>query len=202
MNIGIFGGSFDPIHTGHLLFAQQMLDLVPLDKVIFVPAYNQYMKEPHKASFIDRCSMVSKAIDGNPRFDFEVIKDEENTYAYNILKILKEKHPDDSLFFLAGEDIVDDLTKWHRIEDLGKLCTMAIGSRNSDNNLTRASIRHSNLKHMSGKYNLAFVLISTEIEFGVSSTYIRRKIKDRESIAYLIPEKVIDHIYTYDLYKE
>lgn len=202
MNIGIFGGSFDPIHTGHLLFAQQMLDLVPLDRVVFVPAQNQYMKEPHKASFIDRCSMVSKAIDGNHRFDFEVIKDEENTYTYNTLEFMREKYPTDSLFFLAGDDVIESLSKWHRIEDLGKLCKIVIGSRDTGSDLTSTSIRYSNLKHMSGKYNLAFVLISTEVEFGVSSTYVRRKIKDCESVAYLVPEKVLDHIYAYDLYKE
>jgi nicotinate-nucleotide adenylyltransferase len=202
MNIGIFGGSFDPIHIGHLLFAQQMLDLVPLDKVVFVPAQNQYMKSSHKASFHDRCQMVSKAIDGNPRFDMEVIQEEGNTYTYNTLKILKEKRPDDQLFFLAGDDTIDHLEKWHRIEEIGTFCTMVFGTRDSDTSNATTTSRYLKLDTLSKKHNLPYVIISAEVEFGVSSTYVRRRIVEYQPITYLVPEKVIDYIYSNGLYKE
>ncbi len=202
MNIGIFGGSFDPIHNGHLLFAQQMLDLIPLDKVIFVPAKNQYMKNEHKATFANRCAMVSKAIDGNPRFELEIIDDDGNTYTYNTLKTLKEKYPEDELYFLAGDDIIDGLESWHRIEDFGGLCVFVLGSRDSNSDISRTTARYLKLQKLSEKHKLAFMLMATEVEFNISSTYIRRKIADGESIAYLVPEKVIDSIYVNGLYKE
>jgi nicotinate-nucleotide adenylyltransferase len=202
MNIGIFGGSFDPVHIGHLLFAQQMLDIVPLDKVVFVPAQNQYMKEPHKASFYDRCQMVSKAIDDNPRFEMEIIKEEGNTYTYNTLKILKEKYPDDKLFFLAGDDVIDHLEKWYKVEELGTLCTLILGTRDSDTSNAQSTSRYLKLDKLSKKHNLPYIIVSAEVEFGVSSTYVRRRIAEYQSISYLVPNQVIDYIYSGELYKE
>lgn len=205
MKLGVYGGSFDPIHNGHLIFAQQMIDEGGLDKILFVPAQKQYMKADHKASFIDRCNMVNLAIDGNPRFELEVIRDDLDTYTYNTLVELKRRYPTDDLFFIAGTDIVDSLEKWHKVGELGKYCTMMIGERELDDNresdlqTTRVLAK---LDEIYRKYDLPSVTVWNLIGLSVSSTLIRRKIRESYSTAYLTPKSVIDYIYSRDLYRE
>lgn len=205
MKLGVYGGSFDPIHNGHLLFAQQMLDEGHLDKILFVPAQKQYMKADHEASFMDRCTMVRYAIAGNPRFELEVISDDLNTYTYNTLVELKKRYPEDDLFFIGGMDIVESLEKWYKIEELGKYCTMFIGEREMDDcRDTRLQVQwvHAQLDKISQKYDLPYITVWNLIGLSVSSTIIRQKVKERMSLAYLVPEQVSEYIYTYDLYKE
>jgi len=205
MKLGVYGGSFDPIHNGHLLFAQQMLDEGNLDEILFVPAQKQYMKADHEASFLDRCTMVRYAIAGNPRFKLEVISDDLNTYTYNTLVELKKRYPNDDLYFIAGIDIVDSLEKWYKIGELGKYCSMMIGerdmgtSRESDLRATRV---HAQLDEIFQKYDLPYFTVWNLIGFEVSSTIIRQKVKECMSLAYLVPEQVSEYIYTYGLYKE
>lgn len=200
MKLGVYGGSFDPIHNGHLLFAQQMLEEGNLDKVLFVPAQKQYMKADHKAPFHDRCNMVRYALDGNPRFELEIISDDLNTYTYNTLVELKRRYPDDDLFFIAGTDVVDHLEKWYKVDELGKYCTMMVGERREfDLNVTAVI---NKLDDIYKKYDLPSITIWNLLEFDVSSTLVRRKVAERQSIRYLVPDSVTDYIYTYDLYKE
>lgn len=205
MKLGVYGGSFDPIHNGHLLFAQQMLDEGGLDRVLFVPAQKQYMKADHKAEFSHRCNMVRYALDGNPRFELEIIRDDLNTYTYNTLVELKRRYPDDDLFFIVGADIVDGLEKWHKVGELGKYCTLLLGERDTDDtrdDTIRVVRTMAILDEIYRKYDLPCVTIWNLVKFDVSSTLVRRKVNERQSIKYLVPDSIADYIYTYDLYKE
>ena len=130
MNIGILGGTFNPIHYGHLFIAQYILDFMNLDKILFIPSGNP----PHKNGVIDkihRLNMSILAISDNERFEideFEVQK-ENYSYAYDTLNYLKEKYVEDKLYYIIGQDAMIDFDKWHRYQEVGTMVDFIVVTR-------------------------------------------------------------------------
>lgn len=196
MKIGVFGGSFDPIHVGHLAFAQQIKNQIKLDKVLFVPTQNQYMKKPHEASFEDRCNMVEIAIRKIPGFSLEIVEKAGNTYTYDTLITIKQRYPNDELFFMAGADILETLPKWYKINKLGELCTFLIGSRDGSYKINKTTV----IRDVVNKYSLKTIFVNLSIGVSCSSSYIREQLHERNFCYYLIPLIVLDYITDYNLY--
>ncbi len=184
MRIGIYGGTFNPVHHGHLILARQALEEFKLDRLIFVPAAESPFKiQNHTAPADDRLAMLQSAIAGEDRFAVDPLEIERGGVSYSIdtVKIFRSQNPKAELFFLVGEDNAERLTEWHRFEELRKLVSFVVLSRSED--------------FESSEYPV----VQRRIE--ISSTEIRNRVAKQESITYLVPESVKHYIEQHQLYQ-
>ncbi len=184
LRLGLYGGSFDPIHHGHLILARQALEELSLDRVIFIPAAESPFKLNHSgASAAERFAMVRLAVQDEPAFfvdPFEIDR-EPPSYTIDTVRTYHVRHPDDTLFFLVGEDHVAALPKWNEFEELDLLVKFAILSR-SDLPL-----------------ELKYPVVRRR--FDLSSTEIRNRVANDLPISYLVPENVLRYIQERGLYR-
>jgi nicotinate-nucleotide adenylyltransferase len=184
LRLGLYGGSFDPIHHGHLILARQALEDLSLDRVIFIPAAESPFKLNHSgASAAERFAMVRLAVQDEPAFfvdPFEIDR-EPPSYTIDTVRAYHARHPDDTLFFLVGEDHVAALPKWNEFEELDLLVKFAILSR-SDLPL-----------------ELKYPVVRRR--FDLSSTEIRNRVANDLPISYLVPENVLRYIQERNLYR-
>lgn len=196
--IGVMGGTFNPIHIGHLLLAQAALTEYNLDTVIFMPSGNSYMKDENTIEEADiRMKMVNLAIAGNPKFiasDME-IKRAGNTYTCDTMQLLKKEYPFDSFFFICGADCLFSIEKWKNPQVIFDNCAILAAVRNGVD-VTQMNNKCDELMHLfHGKaYLLPFP------ETAISSTDIRKHIALNKSIRYMVPEKVREFIEENHLY--
>ncbi|RKD32498.1 nicotinate (nicotinamide) nucleotide adenylyltransferase [Thermohalobacter berrensis] len=193
------GGTFDPIHIAHLSIAEEIRERFNFNRVIFVPAGNP----PHKdcsriTSSKHRYLMTVLATYTNPYFEvssFEVEK-EETTYTIDTVKAFKELYKDETeIYFVIGADTILELITWKDIDKLFKLCSF-IG-------VPRPNIRLDKIKKEINKLNHKFksrIYLSPVSQLQISSTDIRRRVKENKSIKYLLPESVENYIYKNKLY--
>ncbi|GLB46759.1 putative nicotinate-nucleotide adenylyltransferase [Philodulcilactobacillus myokoensis] len=185
--IGILGGTFNPIHNGHLLIADQVQNQLGLDQVLFMPDNIPPHIDPKLAiDAKDRINMINLAINNNPKFSIEKaeIKRGGKSYSYDTMLQLTRMHPYNEYYFIIGGDMVEYLPKWYKINQLINLVHF-VGVRRSG-------------YPTSSKYPVIWVDVPY---FNVSSTLVRRKIKQRASIRYLVPDQVIKYIKEYHLYE-
>lgn len=199
MKIGLMGGTFDPIHNGHLVLAEQVRTRFQMDKIIFIPAGIP----PHKDMVVSkehRYEMTRLAIEDNEFFEISTMElDQENvTYTIDTVKKMKEVYGDSTeVFFITGADAMIDLPNWKNFEELLTLCKF-IGS-------TRPGIEESDL---AGQINAivkeykADITITQVPALSISSTDIRRRVKYNLSIKYLLPSKTEKYIYDNCLYSD
>lgn len=196
--LGIMGGTFDPIHFGHLVVANEVLNIYGLDEIIFVPAGNP----PHKRGICtnsrDRYIMTYLATLSNSRFsvsDIE-IKNAGKSYTSNTLKEFHRTYADTEFYFITGTDAVIDLPTWHEPEELLKLCKIISVSRpgvdKKDLELKIEEIR----KNLNGHIELLQIPM-----LYISSTDIRERFKKGVSAKYLLPESVEQYIIKNNLYR-
>lgn len=196
--IGIMGGTFNPIHIGHLLMAQYAKEYAGLDAVIFIPAGHPYMKAG--SEILDgqtRLQMVKMAIEEEDSFyasDIE-IRRSGNTYTYETLQELSQIFPHADLYFIVGADSLFGLEHWKHPEKILKNCTLIAATRNCSGMDTLESKRKELMEHFGGE-----ILLMEFPAFDVSSTMIRERIKKGKSVRYMTPDKVIDYIETNGLY--
>ncbi len=197
--IGVLGGSFDPLHYGHLILAEQIRQEADLDKVLLVPAYvNPFKEEVPPADGHHRLEMLRLAAGDHPFFGISDIelKREGPSYTYDTLAALKERdYPDDDLFFIMGTDSFYQVEHWHKAEEL--ICSFGflIGMRKGyDEEELKATI--ARLKE---KYPLRAEYIRIP-ELEISSTDIKQRIRDGKSVRFLLPDPVISYIREEDLY--
>jgi len=182
---GVFGGNFDPIHIGHLILASNALNLLSLEKVLFVPAWKAPLKNDiTSASFKDRYNMLKLAT-SSTKF-FEVLdlesKRKEISYTYDTLKeLLKEEK---NLCLLIGEDQATDFTKWYEWKKILQMVDVFVLKRNCK----------------SQKYPKELKTLNSRI-IEISSTEIREKIKNEKPVDFLLPKVVLDYIKEHNLYK-
>lgn len=200
MKIGIIGGSFDPIHFGHLVMAEDLRIKKNLDQIIFIPTGNAPHKNYENSGEI-RLDMVDLAISDNEYFrscDIE-IKNKGVTYTVDTLTELNEDYPNCEYYFIIGLDNLFDLENWNRIEDLGKLTKFLVSSRIYGNKINDEGAK-SKCRFLKENFGLEIEIVETPI-IEISSSYIRKRLKNDESIMYLTPRKVMDFIYDRNLYK-
>ena len=187
MRLGVFGGSFDPVHVGHLIVAEAAAEALHLEKVLFVPARVQPFKVGlHSAPAEDRVAMLRLAIDGNPRFsvDLREIERDGPSYTVDTLRELYSETPLDELFLLVGADAAWDLPRWHDSETLSRYATLIVLSR-------------------PGFAVPEFEMISRAIDvpaISLSATDIRRSAGGAGSLRYLVPSAVVEYIESNCLY--
>lgn len=197
--IGILGGTFNPIHIGHLLLAEQALETFHLDQVLIMPSGQSYMK--NEADIVPkehRNNMVQLAISDNPSFSLSTIETERegNTYTFETLLYLRKQLPNAEFYFILGADNLFTIEKWKEVSVIFQNCTL-IASVRGDKDFTEIKNKAEELKVKYG----AKILLLPERLFTVSSTEIREKIAKGQSVQYLTPNSVIAYINEHDLYR-
>lgn len=188
MKLGIYGGSFNPIHIGHLIIAEYVREHCNLDKILFIPLGTASHKNDNL--LLDknkRFDMVKVAIEDNENFlisDIE-LKKEKTSYTIDTLLELKKMYPNDELYEIIGEDSAVDIELW---KDYNKLLELAkfIVLKRPNYNLKK------DYKNME---------LIDNIQIEISSTDIRNRIKNNKSTKYLLSEKVYNYIKENNLYK-
>lgn len=187
--LGIFGGAFDPIHIGHLIEAQYATEELTLDKLIFIPTGDHPLK-PQSATAAARLEMTQIAISDNPFFELSdiEIKRSGKSYTIDTINQVKKLYSPTELYLVVGIDNADTFHKWHRMDEILDLCKVVVLSRlMTDDYVLSPSLLEK-----------ITILDSPIIE--TSSTEIRERVEEGESIRYLVPENVREYIYTNKLY--
>ena len=195
--IGILGGTFDPIHIGHLILAQTALSEYELDEILFLPSGGSYMKE-NVLSKNHRLQMTKLAIEDNPDFKISTLETDRigNSYSYETLLFLTKNNPDYEYFFIVGADTLFSIEHWKNPEQVMKCATLLVAIRPGFPN----DIIQNQMLYLQNKYQSNIkLLISKNIE--ISSTDIRNKVRDGLSVKYLVTENVLTYIKDNDIYK-
>lgn len=196
MRLGIFGGSFDPPHVGHLLAAVDAYESLALDKLYFVPAATQPLKVGMSAAAAhQRLAMVTLLVGADPRFGVDAVEIDRAGLSYTVdtLETFAQRFPQAERFFLIGEDAMAAFGAWRNPEQILKLAKLAILRRQGG--LGNVSTVDSEPSLPSGTIALATRLVD------VSSTEIRDRVRSGKSIRGFVPESVAAFIETERLYR-
>ena len=192
--IGIMGGTFDPIHVGHLMIAEAVWNEYKLDRILFIPSANPTHKNKVMTSAKHRFNMTLLATCSNPHFEVSSIEMERSgpSYTVDTIKELKSMYgPDTEFYFIMGADCIKELPTWHNIDELLTLCHFVA---------TRRPSYTPDLKLIAQDYKGADISILETLELEISSTDIRQRIKKGYSIQYITTEQVQQYIRKEGLY--
>jgi len=188
MKIGILGGTFNPVHIGHLILAEEAREKLKLDKILFIPtAIPPHKDSSNIAPASDRLKMLRLAIKGNKFFgvcDIE-IKRKGRSFTIDTLKELKAQYGQDELYFIIGSDLLKYLNEW---KDLSQIVKMV--------NFVAATRPGYSLEQIP-QYIQTLPIRAVD----VSGFEVRRCIQENKSFGYLVPDKVFDYIKKRKLYK-
>lgn len=188
MRAGIFGGSFDPIHMGHMIIAEYIRDYAKLDKVFFIPVGEPSHRENNLASASHRKRMVELAVEGNEYFevsDIELGKSVKN-YTIDTLREMMAQYPEYDFCEIIGEDSAAYIEQWKEYEELLNIAEFYVFKREG----------YTYTKD----YKNIFLVNTPKIE--ISATMIRERVRSGATIKYLVPEKVEEYIIRENLYKK
>jgi nicotinate-nucleotide adenylyltransferase len=195
MNVGILGGTFDPVHTGHLLLAEQARDQLALDEVLFIPAGEPWRKG-HRAITPGehRLTMLRLAIEGHDGFGMSDIelRREGPTYTADTLESLASERLDDAFWFILGADALADLPNWREPERIVRHAMLAVAPREAQQ-VNVAALKIPALAQRVTMFSCP--------RFDTSSTEIRQRVAAGQSIRYLVPDAVRRYIDEQGLYR-
>ena len=198
MKIGILGGTFDPIHLGHLMVAEEARVSLNLDQVIFIPAGRPWFKsQQHVTDVKHRLAMVKCATASNPYFSVSEIETTRSgpTYTVETLRELREKYsPEDQLFFIIGLDSLREVDRWQHPEQLFEMATLVGVSRPGHEDFDPASLDAI----APGASDNVVMLDGPLVE--ISATDLRHRVATGVSIRYRVPESVEAYIREHGLY--
>jgi len=218
MKIGIFGGTFNPIHYGHLRAAQEVHESLRLNKTLFIPSGRPPFKKPGLMSAHHRYKMTEIAIKGNPSFDVTDIEIEKQGISYSVdtLRMLRNKYKGAEFFFILGVDASLNLQSWKEPDKLLELTNLVIISRPGFSFIDLSPFPHfkgiskKTLKELDKKVR---EVVTTNLHTGkkaflcpvtglnISASRARNLIKQGKSIKYLLPQTVESYIISHKLYK-
>ena len=212
MRLGIFGGTFNPIHFGHLRAAEEVRQVLGFDKIIFMPSGNPPLKTAELAEAHHRYSMTRLAAESNADFlvsDLEMSQDEKS-YTVTTVERLHNIHPGDELFLILGLDAFLDLPDWKEPCRLVSSINFVVVTRPGTDERQLGDSPFVDACWPSGNPGFRSLLLKGGREsyivrisaFDISSTMIRRLVKERKSIRYLLPETVEQYIHSQRLYSE
>jgi nicotinate-nucleotide adenylyltransferase len=200
MKIGILGGTFDPIHNGHLMLADVARETFNLDEVWFLPNG----MPPHKdngdktdVGLSHRVSMIKLAIEGSQYFklSMEEARTDDFSYTYSTLKTFNKRHPTYQLYFIIGADSLFSIERWVNFTEIFHRCTLlaALRGENSINSMV------AQIKHLENIYRGKIEVLQTP-SMEISSSDIRERTQEGRSISYMVPDKVATYIEDNNLY--
>lgn len=183
--VGFYGGTFDPIHLGHLNLCIELQEKHGLDEVWLCPAFGSPFKNnaPPVADAKHRLEMVKRAVETIPHFHVrrEELDAQKICFTIDTIRLLKEKYPQNTFFLLLGDDLLDTLHKWKESDTLLKLAKPLAGSRLREQPIDFKGLTKTNL-------------------FEISATDVRKRLKMRKYCGHLLPAKVLDYIKQNQLY--
>lgn len=198
--IGVMGGTFDPIHMGHLMLAEWAADAAGLEQVWFIPTGQSYMKAERKIQpGNERLHMVRLAVEGNDRLKCLDLEIERGgyTYSYETIEELHELYPENQFYFIEGADCLFTMENWKYPERLLAGCTILAAVR-GDASYQRLEEKRSELIERFG----GEILLIPFLQMSISSTEIRNRLSCGESVRYMVPDKVLQYIQQKGLYHE
>ncbi len=194
------GGTFNPIHLGHLMLAEWASDAAGLDEVWVIPTGVSYMKDQREiAPAADRLHMARLAVMGNKRLkclDVEVRR-RERSYSYETLEYLHEQYPEDAFFFILGADCLFSIENWKDPDRIFRCCTVIAAVRDD--------VLLSEMEEKKHILELRFhgeIILLPFMRMSLSSTEIRQRIRTGLSVRYLVPDSVLSYIEEKGLYRE
>ena len=214
MKWGLFGGTFDPIHFGHLRAAQEVLEMLGLERVVFIPAF----LPPHKTErvispFEHRLQMVSLAVSDNERFDVSDVEHQRpgKSYSIDTVRYFLNSHDEKiDLYFITGQDAFDAITTWHQWEKLLSLCHFVVMTRPGyetrglgsilPNDIAVNYVYHDLEDFFQGPQGSRIYFRKTTF-LDISSSAIRQDVQQGLSVQYLVPEQVIRFMNEKNLYR-
>jgi nicotinate-nucleotide adenylyltransferase len=188
MTVAILGGRFDPPHIGHYLIAQQTLELYPhIDILLLVPASHHQWK-PNMANEAHRLAMTKLLATHTMRVSDIEIQRGGISYTKDTLQEVQAQYRTNKIYWIVGTDIVNEYGKWENTQGMDKLATFLVFPRDP--------------YHLSSKLPLGFELLKSKslITTNLSSTHIRERIKNKQSISHLVPQNIEEYIKEHDLY--
>jgi nicotinate-nucleotide adenylyltransferase len=188
------GGTFDPVHNGHLFAAEESMEALRLDRVIFVPSGTPPHKMyPGMATAEERYEMVARAIADNGRFEISRVETDRPgmSYTRDTLLAMAEIYPGAGLFFITGMDAVIDILKWRAPLEISGLCTVVV--------VSRPGYRHDKLEELPEGIRKSLRFIDAPL-LEISATDIRGRVRYGRCIRYLLPKVVGDYIRDKNLY--
>ncbi len=192
MKLGVFGGTFDPVHTGHLILAQECWHQLSLDRVMFVPAHiSPFKKGCDTAGAADRLNMLRLAIGSDSRFGISTLELDKGGVSYTIdtVKFFAEKYgAGTELFFLAGADAAEGAPEWKDIEGILDIACFVT--------VTRPGYQASSLNGRENVRSVKMPLVD------ISSEMVRGRVKNRQPIDYIVPRVVVEYIRNKGLYRD
>ncbi len=199
--IGIMGGSFDPVHAGHLIIAQDAAERLGLSAVVFIPAaIPPHKQELQRVDAGHRLAMLRLATESNPRFSVSDIELRRGGVSYTVdtLRAMRDIHSDAALFLIVGRDTLVDFHTWHRTDEILELCEVATLLRPGEDSLAVIAEKIQ-LPAEQRERLLRNVIDAHQIE--VSSSEIRMRLAEGLGIRHLVPPEVENYIYENGLYQ-
>lgn len=199
MRKAIFGGTFDPIHNGHMHIAYEALYNLNLDLIIFMPSGNPPHKVQKKVTEGKiRYEIVESAIKDEARFDISdyEINSNELSYTYKTLKHFNDLEPNTEWFFITGADSLIDLERWRNVKGILENCTLVVFTR-PGYSLEEIKKQKKNIEE---KYNADIIFLNMPV-IDISSTIIKKKISENKNVKYLLPYEAYKIIKKLNLYK-
>lgn len=198
MNVGILGGTFDPVHSGHLILAEVAREQLNLNEVLFIPAGQPWLKVDRTITPAEhRLQMLRLALDDTPYFRISEMEIQRSgpTYTIDTINALKERLSDeDELFFILGQDNLMQLPQWHDAPELIKLCYLVAAPR--------PGVKKPDLKALEAEIPgiRQRVMLMKEPLVDISATNIRERVARGLSVRHLVPEPVNRYIKEHRLY--
>jgi len=215
VSIGILGGTFNPIHFGHLRIAEELTENLQLDQVRFIPSANPPHKPSPKVSASKRAQMVALAIQDNPKFILDEIELKRHGASYTIdtLTSLRESMGQaTSLQLIMGSDAFMQFDTWHRWQDILHYCHVVLIQRPATSSTQNPALSNVLAQLLNDHYSEepatlqetpnGFIHMQSVTALSISSTDIRQRLKQNQSIRYLTSNSVIDYIQGHSLYTE
>ncbi|MES9942209.1 MAG: nicotinate-nucleotide adenylyltransferase [Candidatus Thiodiazotropha sp. 6PLUC2] len=206
--IGIFGGTFDPIHYGHLRTALDVMQAIDLEQIRFIPLHGPVHRNPPQASPGLRLQMVEAAIAGQQGFvaDDRELKRAGPSYTVDTLLDLREAFPHQTLCLLMGMDAFNGFSNWHRPDEILQLAHLIVMKRPGEDQLSLASQSllkkaQGHDKSMVNRRSSGVILLQTVTQLDISATNIRTMLSQGKLPRYLMPEAVIELILAQGLYE-
>jgi nicotinate-nucleotide adenylyltransferase len=194
--IGMLGGTFDPVHLGHLVLGEAAREELSLDRVIFVPTGHSWRKTDREITpGPDRLEMLRLAVAGNPHFEVSTLEIEREGPSYTeiTLAALQDANPGAEMFFILGRDALSDLPNWHDPSGVVRLATLVVAHREGE-----ATPREED--PALARLNARIVWLPMPV-IGVSATHVRERVSAGRSVRYLLPDAVADYVESHGLYR-
>lgn len=197
--VGYFGGTFDPIHKGHIYVAREVLDKLNLDIIYFMPN----SKPPHKrgshSTFYDRCNMIKLAISDERKIDISYIESDMNThYTADTLKYIRENFNHEKIYFIIGEDSLRDIYSWYNPMKILEYSSLVVVKREDFRDVDGKSLEEI-AKEVMSLYGGEVIAIDSP-PINISSTEIRSMLMNNQDISEFVDEKVKEYILKNGLY--